>query len=815
MDGSLVSNSVTDALLLPHTEYVKRLRLQFLPESVIGTKPTSEAKAWCEGDERSLLHDCWLLCTDDRTKKQRDATFIVPFDSVIDVDGMMLSAPESLHDSLTKKIACLHALNVGFSKRRLSAQATFQLANHMDWFFRWRRSRIIGSNMEVRRHHFDDFLEGLEGNDILDLFPMSARLDRLAAEIADGFYVFPLADYHDGPRVEWSALARKLGVGVRGLSKSREFRIELLDRLTEFVPAPPGSVIENLGLELKEKPSVRSARSVEGLLEPWDRLAFLSAGGVVEHDPLTFDPFKDRSTRTVANEIGRGRQRTETLPPPDLLRLMNAAATWVLDYAEHIQRAVTVLRDRDAIPEAGIGAATKRRETMASLDAVAPAGMLRLWLGWRWHKADTDDPDLHGRISVTDAVKHLMTACAILIGGLGARRRGEILSLQTGCVTEEKPGLCELSVYIEKTLRDLDRIPVPALVRHAVEVLETLTADTREATGERWLFRVARNTPESGKAYVNLALDQTLNEFARINGLPLPEGWPQWMLKPHQLRRGFAVFYYHGFQLASLDALSRFLRHFDPEMTRIYVNEIVAGTMGRLREEIDARTKQSRDTMADADRDWIETAKRLLDDLADRQGVFNEVRCEALVHRMLKMWDGTEMPVGKGAARLYGDLDALVGKAAAEVRVGPRSNSPDALKEPLVKHLQTYAKAHYLEPVPGHVAHCTCRPGHEEDLARAECLKAKASGTAPWAKGATPPQNQHPDHAFSGGYVCLTCEHCAAFSENQMVIARTQETLEDAVARAASPAAKSLASAKFERFKTAAQAAKTAVKGRA
>jgi hypothetical protein len=248
-------------------------------------------------------------------------------------------------------------------------------------------------------------------------------------------------------------------------------------------------------------------------------------------------------------------------------------------------------------------------------------------------------------------------------------------------------------------------------------------------------------------------------------------------------------------------------------MTRIYVNEIVTGSMGRLREEIGARTKTAHSHMSAEDRQWLKDAKKLLDDLAERSDTFNEVRCEALVHRMLSIWDGGEAPIGQGAKKLYDDLDAMVAKAVAEVRIGSRSNNPDAIREPLMTLLRDYAKTHYLEPIPGQTAHCICRPGDEQDLASAACLIEKAASRTPW-KDSGGGVDVRPDYAFGSCYVCLNCPHCAAFSENQRVIGEGVVQLEDTVVRAATPTARKSAAEKFARMKAAVALAKQATEGR-
>jgi len=795
-------------------EYERRALFHDLPSSVIATKPDATFEHWSEGDERSFSHDCWRICTTDLAKKYENVVFNCHFDAVVDYGGVRLSDDAALHDCLSKKLLCAAALTTGLVGRRVSAAGTAALGARYDDFVRWRRSIGLNRNSLLAAQHFDGYVALLAGK-ALDMVPVFDRLDRLAADVAAGRLTFPIRRASSARRsrheelgwsLDWHALAAMLGVSFKIITNSDEFRAELADRLQNLCPSQAGELGAAIARKKCPEPGVRTAGYLRVMLATWAYLDHFSGSGLLDHDPLRFSPFKARPLDGIADQIGRTGGRTTTIHPQSLLRLLNSAAKWVLDYAPHILAAVEASK--------AVELSTKRINTWhlrlnasAALDGRLPSGMPKLWLGWSADSArGTGDVP---RLVLGNAVAHLLTACGILIGAFGARRVGEITSLRAGCIVEAKPGLCELTIYIEKTLQDLDRIPVPAMLKAVVDMLERLTARTREATGEAWLFRVSR-TNLKGSSYVNLMLRRRMGEFVEFNGLAAEDPGSA-MLKPHQLRRAFAVAYYHGYLGASLDSLSRFLRHFDPEMTRIYVNEILGGAMGRLREEVAVRTEATLAAMGDDERRWLASAKSLLKDLADRSATFDDVRCEAMTHRLLQMWDGTEVPIGRGAARLYADLNAMVASSATDVRVGPRSNDPDAMRLPFEASLKTYVAKHRLDPVPGHAAHCLFRPGNKADLAEAECLKEKAVHRRPWSPDPPLGVGASPDHAFSGMYVCLRCAHCAAFSDNQQVIAAQGRRLKDAVARGASPASREDAAEKHARHKALVAAARSSI----
>lgn len=798
-------------------EYELRASFHDLPASVIATKPDATFKDWIGGDGRSFSHNYWRLCTTDLTKKYHNVVFNCHFDVPVDYGGVRLSDDEALHDCLSKKLLCIAALTTGLGGKKVNAEGTVKLCGIFNNLVRWRRGIGLNRNSLLTAQHFDGYVALLAG-EALDIVPVLDRLDRLVADVAAGRLTFPIKRATRSRAgggcgkirlsLDWHALAALLGVSMKSITYSGEFRAELIDRSQHLCPSQAEELAAVIARKRAPERGVRSAEALKTVLSVWTYLDHFSGSGWLDHDPIQFPPFKARPLDSIADQIGRAGERTTTIHPQSLLRLLDSAAKWALDYAPHILTAVEAL---EASKLSWKGKWQARLNASAALDVGLPAGMPKLWLGWLADSTlGTGDVP---RLLLADAVAHLLTACAILIGAFGGRRVGEITSLRAGCIEEAKPGLYELTIYIEKTLQDLDRIPVPAMLKAVVGTLERLTARTRKATGEAWLFRVLRTSLKT-PSYIDPMLSRRMAQFAKFEGL-MAEDPGFAMLKPHQLRRAFAVVYYHGYLGASLDSLSRFLRHSDPEMTRIYINEILPGAMGRLREEIAARTGEALAAMGDEERQWLASAKSLLKDLEDRSATFDDVRCEAMTHRLLQMWDGTEAPIGRGAARLYADLDAMAASSATDVRVGPRSNDPDAMRLPFEASLKRYVAKHRLDPVPGHAAHCLCRPGNKTDLAEAECLKERAGHRRPWSPDTPPGTGSAPDHSFSGMYVCLRCAHCAAFSDNQQVIAAQERRLEDAVARGASPAAREGAAEKHARHKALVAAARGSIGDRA
>ncbi len=441
-----------------------------------------------------------------------------------------------------------------------------------------------------------------------------------------------------------------------------------------------------------------------------------------------------------------------------------------------------------------------------AFDATLPIGMPRLWLSWQRPVSGSPE-QIEGRISLRVAVGHLMTAGLVLLGGFGALSVNEVLNLKVGCITQPRRGLFVLRTAFDTGSPSDEGMPVPATSALVVEVLERLTARTREWTGEPWLFRYARDRHRDraryGQSRPFVAFPELgyLKAFGEVNGLAEIDGESGGRLDGTQLCRAFAVCYYFAGPASSLDALCRFRRQFDPEATRTYVEGQLRGRIGELKEQIDGRTKAHRRSATDADARWLAEALDRLNELKAQGGIFDEVRCEAHVHRMLGIVDRRDVPIGKGGAKLVREVEALQDQVRAEVRVGSRANHPDAQREPLVRLLRVHASTHWIEPVPGSPAYCTCRPNHRSDLASAACLQRKAASQFSWrGHDADGDGDAWPDYAYSGILTCLGCPHGAAFEENRGVFASERARVAEAVDKAHSPDARAASAAILDEF---------------
>ena len=760
--------------------YRATLERLFLPDSVIATRPDSKSSEWSYGSERSLWHDSWMPTTSDPDKVRMRDGDAIRLDANVGYGRLSLSDSSLLSDKLTKKVIVARALTFGVIKGPVSSRETYRVSLCYDHFIRWRLAYGHSCNRTLSKVDFSAFVAALAQDDVLSLIPIEARLDLLAADVADGKIQFPSIRFGEHPLgVDWNGLAELLGVTRNSLSSSRLVRAWLRETVPQIAPR----VSEELLPSLEHKASKRdasepSSRKFEDYLLTWKYLHLLSVTGWLVHDPLTFDPFEKKPITVVAAEIGRAAERTRTLHPEDFGNLLVAASKWIVTYSSHVIEAVEEVRGITE-PSGYWQRLSAREELEARFNAEAPPGCPRLLATWTRQGANSESDAL----SLNEAIRFLLVAAGVVIACLSARRRVEVESLKAGCVRETAPGVWNLTTYIAKNLRDEETMPVPAIVATAVGVVERLSSSTRQGTGEGWLFAIHGY---DGKC-VPIEWSSALNDFAKLMRLPLPKGWTEWSLAFHQLRRGFAVFFYYGFELGSLDALSHMLWHLDPGRTRHYVFESIRGRILSLREDLASRRRAGLNSLTHEQREELKADRDRLKDIEAIGRDWDEVRCESIADRLLKMSTGEDVAIGKGGRKLFAALGPLTHGLAEAVSVGPRSNDADAEIEVFVKRCKDWARTNVLEPVPGVPVHCTCRAGHQDDLDAAECVRAKRAFPGPVASGASG-EDRSPDMAYASCYVCLGCVHCAVFEKERLQIGATLDRLSKAASNGATDA---------------------------
>ncbi len=610
-----------------------------LPDAVTGTR--SGQAGWAIGPARRWQDSSWRLRTVELGTLITGHSFAVRFDQPI-APGVRLADPGMSESGAAKRALVAAGLSVGFGDGPLAARGCAALGSRFDWILRWRHDRDKATFAELDRDDFDVFVAALTTGGLPALVDAAARMDAWRAAACAGEMPFPGAAGSPVPTFDGGAVAAHMGVTTSVMASSGRLRSAFLFAAAQSFPDRLDAAATHAAAALAaaESRQPASASMIEGYLGTWRHLSRASQRGLLP-DPLAFDPFARSGPRRLAARLGSAGARTPTLDPSSCFVLLRAATCWLVERGPAVVLAVCGTKS-------GMGGS-------AAADPGAPA-----------HLPGGGDARFRAGEDLDLAIRHLMAACAILIGFLAARRAGEVCGLRAGRTHEPRPGVFELSMYVEKSIRDVDRVAVPALVIEAVRVLEALSLPTRNATGEEWLFRVLSPTGR----IVEYDPSRDMRSFAAACGLDARAGacWQQ--LASHQLRRGHSIFFVHGYRLGTLEALSRQLRHADLPSTVIYVSEAETGGLTNLRDACEAAQAASLAGITPKHGDWLQGVR---DRLAARRAgglPFDEPACEEAVQRLLHAVP--TRPPADAAPRHH-----EVGGRVTGVRIGSQAGSAE------------------------------------------------------------------------------------------------------------------------------------------
>jgi integrase len=253
-------------------------------------------------------------------------------------------------------------------------------------------------------------------------------------------------------------------------------------------------------------------------------------------DALTFDPLPGETAGVAAGATRANRSSIPFIPDALAVDIMAKALQWV----EHHEAAI--LERRDAF-DGAFAAAAQRGLSDHSAQAIARRTLQLLPIIRPARRPLVD------KYSLDVILRHLHTACFIVIAGLVGMRVSEILSLKVGAIEHRSIG--ESSVTQSCLVAQLyktsgqrggreERWLVPAPVVRAVAVLERWTAPLRAQYDDHRLFIIptarSRMTPITA-----MQIGYRIREFAEHVDVPHHGGAP-WQFSAHQFRKTFARF---------------------------------------------------------------------------------------------------------------------------------------------------------------------------------------------------------------------------------------------------------------------------------
>jgi len=712
----------------------------------------------------SLLDDCWKFRSDNPPglgAQWVDIDFTLP----IAPGPIALNDPRHINDLLTAKLFVLGGLSEGGNGWTTTAEGARRSFTSLLDVIRWRVANGIPRMDDLSRSWFEEFVDNVRDRGRWGLLPHRDRVLDYVKKLSDGEEVFPIDNRHGSPRLLANSVARKLGVSMRSQIPPKEWAYVLNAFKGEYPQIYHHTVKHRSGDPLDEG----LINSVDGqltvsqtaeILAPFDRLWTLRK--LMQHDPIGFRPFDHHtSCFQLARAIAAKPLERTLVPPPEQMcwlvdsscRLIMDCETLMRDAHRAVAEAYLLYPDQPGGYQIRERMRVRRREYLNdALSTIVDSIVKKMQKDkgdsapcvlipeYKWLRSFARKRQ-YGIVVRDLLFKILPAACAVVIAALTARRNSEISRLQYDCIFDDENGDPYLSVWIAKTLRRLDSIPIPASVVVAVNILKWLTVTQREATGTPWLFSFA--DPAAAGQRIRYRMNEGLNMLAAFAGVPPLSDGSTWVWKAHQFRSFFGVTYFWRFDFPSLTALSDFFGHYNPTMTRAYVTRVVKGALTQLMEEKEAAKRSKKRPIDDA----ISTAIRYAD---DRVSDFERCQADFLFRVAKSVAEGKETLTGRGGEIWSREIRAIVARASTHVHFSANADIADRTFDSLIAG---WIEGKKLEPHPD--GHSFCKCGAEEsDLSVAACLREKSEH-----EGFDPAQEAGPDYAYAGDLICSDCSH--------------------------------------------------------
>lgn len=301
-------------------------------------------------------------------------------------------------------------------------------------------------------------------------------------------------------------------------------------------------------------------------------------------------PYVEHVTRAKRATSPPG--KTINMSPAIAGMLLSSAFKWVYDYSEYVIKILSELCDsavmvsREGQTTLGCNYAQVLNNSSARKAIEELTGLNIKWVDSRYGRDG---------LSVRELIQCLQTACFIVVAALNARRRDEIehrkFGVHYGCCQEvkESDGLFELTIYVEKSLKDYDVFYVGESTVKAVSVLERLQdcyvsldkllgRDVWEATPvrERVLFSYRRMSRIDGvgkkKCWYHFEGGPE-GAASKFLSLALNEDVESFPVTPHMFRRMYCLIFMYRYEFSDIRYLSHHLRHSDLVQTQTYVTD--------------------------------------------------------------------------------------------------------------------------------------------------------------------------------------------------------------------------------------------------
>ncbi|MBA9030932.1 hypothetical protein [Rhizobium leguminosarum] len=619
--------------------------------------------------------------------------------------------PEFERDLITIKLVIFYSLDdtVGWNDAPGSVKRTF--ASHVD-FVRWRHDNGLSMNSALSNawfNKFDDVFKRSHREGLLNLLPKARAL--LHAHEAGDVVL---------PRTATGLVSTNEFAQLLGISNGSQLTVAAR-MLSEAHFAAKGTVFSRAHAERKEPLVLAKEITTETAFrhyKVWLDLYDLSK--YLKHDPIGHRAFKSkRELRKWLKSWVKVPKPTPDAPVYQASCLIDQSLKLVLE---------TVIDDAVDLIEDGVDSKNRIRnvEKLAKVN-----GKLRA-LGFPeigpYYYQDGHLPKPGEPVFLYFFVFVVaLVAARVVTAAFSARRDEEVASTLLDCIEHDAAGDVWLRCLIVKNLDRVDRIPVPKSVARAVDIVKRIRSLGNKPGNKLYDFACPIN-----ERNVRFELDLRLDQARDYLNIPLLDDGSAWHFTPHQFRKFFGVVYFWRWAFPNLTALTLQYRHFNPDVTKGYI-ELRAADALRLRDEKLAEAARKSDALRTAD--------------------FDSGRVEFVSWTIKGISTGLEIggPLGR---RLRAEIDALKEQFLPDIQI--TESLGDADEPTLDAALEALIGTTLIKIHPEGHSLCGCG-GSERDVALSQCLALKQMLT-----GILPSEANAADFDFAEDTGCLVCPHRGA-----------------------------------------------------
>jgi hypothetical protein len=399
------------------------------------------------------------------------------------------------------------------------------------------------------------------------------------------------------PHICRKLLSEKCGFELQSIKSHAKFS----SLLQKFEPATTGSLVSvrsrrrehpphkrQLLSDLQSKGYQQSTHQYLHMLGAIFRVRYHLPQYIPDSSIINFPEITDYFNRNSKPE-----SHTPLVPLKIALQYTNEALKWVhlygRDLVSHYLSVCQQLSSNDLLNLRQKDRAANAKIEQIVKNLALPDSLAALKIdGWRGKSAFQDLSDGYRLFrespSLNDALSVYIGAAILLLSVLKPIRTSEVRDLHRNCIRMTKHGGYYLRQPIGKRVhrgrREVDELPIPYIVAHALETIDalgeglrTVTHSHNPATEDKLFFVPDRDTWHrfSASSLSSMRICGYLDRFCDWVNIDCDEHGRRWYIRIHEARKSFLITFFWCFRYSSLEAARWIAGHSDAKEVYAYI----------------------------------------------------------------------------------------------------------------------------------------------------------------------------------------------------------------------------------------------------